>query len=504
MEMNPIDKTLTNNKHLFNSFDKEDDEDSCNIVYEIFKECITFFKNLILNICDALTLWSFDCFSTQSSDQKIQDLFSEKILSQNPHFQTVKSYTPQEDSFAKNYTILQHMGINAGANGGVEKIVVEDKNGELGTFAVKTCQPGIFFTSDALPPLLKPSTQQGQCLDMGENIGWTKCTSREKLQMYRLFRKKILWHTPKNLEELETAFSDKQIRAYRKKIFGSPNEGKERMPDLHLKMLAAYGHKCLLDYQKLGNLGEDGLVQEAHIYHQIDSTPHPNILQMISFGKNDTVGNYLVLELAKARLINGSVKLSIDQAISYGMQLGSGLALLAEKGIIHRDLKLDNLLLGTDGLLKISDFGAATLVGYPTGSPGNPSTVPPEHDISGIDQSKFDSWGYGLILAQFIMDASAQEKLAILQAKLDPMKTAYRNALEIGDPALLAKERQNILNFIKTGLEEIGKPPEGASQQEQEKYQNYLNIILGLLDPDVASRLDAKTASHQLSQMTTG
>lgn len=499
--MNSIDKTLKNTEYLTSSFEKEEDEDLCCKIYHVFKECITYFTHLILKICDALTLWSFDCLSDQLSDQRTQDLFSEKLSTQNPRFQTVKSFAPQQDSFAEDYTILQHRGINAGANGGVEKIVVKDENGELGAFAMKTCQPGIFFLSDALPPLLKTATKRGESLDMGENIGWTKCTFREKLQMYRLFRKKILWHTPKNLEELEAAFSDKQIRAYRTKIFGSPNEGRERVPDLHLKMLAAYGNKCLLDHRNAGNLGEDSLVQEAHIYHQINTTPHPNILQMVSFGKNETEGNYLILELAKGCLINDRNKLPLDQAISYGIQLGSGLALFTEKGIIHRDLKLDNLLLGTDELLKISDFGAATLVDHPTGSPGNPTSTPPEHGISGIDQSKFDSWGYGFILAQFILDASAREKLATLQAKLDPLKIAYRHALEKGDQALLVKERQNILQFLKSGLKELVKPPEGEILLD--KYQHYLDTILGLLDPDVASRLDAKTAAHRLSQMAT-
>lgn len=45
----------------------------------------------------------------------------------------------------------------------------------------------------------------------------------------------------------------------------------------------------------------------------------------------------------------------------YMKELLHGLSYLHMKGIAHRDIKPENLLIGADGLLKISDFGMATL-----------------------------------------------------------------------------------------------------------------------------------------------
>jgi serine/threonine protein kinase len=46
------------------------------------------------------------------------------------------------------------------------------------------------------------------------------------------------------------------------------------------------------------------------------------------------------------------------------MKTALGVSYLHERGIIHRDLKLSNLLLTNEGDVKISDFGLATLMRY--------------------------------------------------------------------------------------------------------------------------------------------
>mmetsp|Transcript_30253 Transcript_30253/g.29746 ORF Transcript_30253/g.29746 Transcript_30253/m.29746 type:complete len:96 (+) Transcript_30253:970-1257(+) len=46
----------------------------------------------------------------------------------------------------------------------------------------------------------------------------------------------------------------------------------------------------------------------------------------------------------------------------YAIQLIMGIGYLHENGIIHRDLKLENILIGEDGYLKIIDFGLAKIL----------------------------------------------------------------------------------------------------------------------------------------------
>jgi 5'-AMP-activated protein kinase catalytic alpha subunit len=96
-------------------------------------------------------------------------------------------------------------------------------------------------------------------------------------------------------------------------------------------------------------------------------------------------------------------KLNDDVARHYYRQLISALEFMHERKICHRDLKLENLLVDQDGVLKISDFG---LAGLHTGGDevfkttlGSPNYVAPEVLIGkGYNGFKADIWSSGVIL----------------------------------------------------------------------------------------------------------
>src|SRR6266699_7107709 len=97
---------------------------------------------------------------------------------------------------------------------------------------------------------------------------------------------------------------------------------------------------------------------------------HPNILSIYHIGTHEgapyIVSELLEGETLRERMAGGA--LPQRKAIDYGLQIAKGLAAAHEKGIVHRDIKPDNVFVTNDGRIKILDFGLAKLTGPADGS----------------------------------------------------------------------------------------------------------------------------------------
>src|SRR5438132_2079612 len=101
---------------------------------------------------------------------------------------------------------------------------------------------------------------------------------------------------------------------------------------------------------------------------------HPNILVIHHIGTHDGAP-YIVSELLEGETLRerlgthaSSVPLPQRKALDYSLQIARGLAAAHEKGIVHRDIKPDNIFITGDGRVKILDFGLAKLTGAVDGT----------------------------------------------------------------------------------------------------------------------------------------
>jgi hypothetical protein len=88
---------------------------------------------------------------------------------------------------------------------------------------------------------------------------------------------------------------------------------------------------------------------------------HPNIVTLYEAGESDGQA-YLAMELVNGRSLRGQ-RFAPRELVAIALQLGSALAYAHEQGVIHRDIKPDNVLLETSGRVKLSDFGIAKMTG---------------------------------------------------------------------------------------------------------------------------------------------
>ncbi len=92
---------------------------------------------------------------------------------------------------------------------------------------------------------------------------------------------------------------------------------------------------------------------------------HPNICTIHEVGENE--GElYIVMELVEGRSLaamSAGGGLAPESVLRYGIQIASALARAHDRGIVHRDLKTANVVITSDGLVKVLDFGLAKQVG---------------------------------------------------------------------------------------------------------------------------------------------
>ena len=99
---------------------------------------------------------------------------------------------------------------------------------------------------------------------------------------------------------------------------------------------------------------------------------HPNILAVHDVGTFGDV-SYLVTELLEGQTLRSVLagpRLPVTRAVEYGAQVARALGAAHDRGILHRDLKPDNVFLTRDGRIKVLDFGLAKLI-----APGQDATV---------------------------------------------------------------------------------------------------------------------------------
>jgi eukaryotic-like serine/threonine-protein kinase len=108
------------------------------------------------------------------------------------------------------------------------------------------------------------------------------------------------------------------------------------------------------------------------------SLNHPNIAQIYGI-EESSAGRALVMELVPGQTLKGPIPL--DEALRAAAQIADALGAAHEKGITHRDLKPANVIITPEGVVKVLDFGLAT-VSLPSSGESHAATNSPTLTMS--------------------------------------------------------------------------------------------------------------------------
>ena len=134
---------------------------------------------------------------------------------------------------------------------------------------------------------------------------------------------------------------------------------------------------------------------------------HPHIMKIYNVGEYEGVpfvSNELLKGKSLKEVLDNRSRLSFDETLDYMLQILDAVSHIHELNVIHNDLKPDNILLLSDGNIKLCDFGIATHTNEKNFKEvfGSPNYLAPEVLQSRKYSIQSDIYSLGVMLFEFL------------------------------------------------------------------------------------------------------
>ncbi len=135
---------------------------------------------------------------------------------------------------------------------------------------------------------------------------------------------------------------------------------------------------------------------------------HPNIVNIYDVGSENGL-YYIVMEYVEGITLKTYIEkkgqLSFKESASIAIQVARGIEVAHNKNIIHRDIKPQNIIISTDGKVKVTDFGIAKATSSNTISSdvmGSVHYASPEQARNGFVDGRSDIYSLGIVMFEMV------------------------------------------------------------------------------------------------------
>jgi serine/threonine protein kinase len=202
-------------------------------------------------------------------------------------------------------------------------------------------------------------------------------------------------------------------------------------------------------------------------------TGHPNIVSIYDVGEDDGL-RYIVMEFIEGRtlmdVIHDEAPFSVDRAFDISAEIASALEFAHRRGLIHRDIKPQNILMSPEGQVKVADFGIAraldaTEMTGPGMVLGTAHYLSPEQAQGKLADFSSDLYALGIVLFEMLtarlpFEADNAVGIAMQHVQAEPPSPRRFN------PAVSAEAAAVVLR--------------GLNKQPSERYSSAAEFALAL------------------------
>jgi serine/threonine-protein kinase len=177
---------------------------------------------------------------------------------------------------------------------------------------------------------------------------------------------------------------------------------------------------------------------------------HPNIVAVYDVGEEDGQ-RFIVMEFVEGRPLRDLLPMPVERALPLAVQICEALEYAHRQGVVHRDVKPENILVDGAGRVKMTDFGIARLTrpdsrGWTVTAPdeafGTPLYMAPEAREGAAPDPRMDVYALGVVLYEMAMGRAPEGAFDPPPAALEPViRKALATSPEKRYPSIEALRR---------------------------------------------------------------